>query len=316
MQDGLTFREESFRKDLAMMRVPRHWNALFLAVLLGLCMFCTAEEIRVGTGDNCAWIDTGTANSCRVTVREKWSRFAVFDLGEIDKPTHFIIRQDFEVGEGCFEGHNPESVKLSAFPLDILSGKVGEKPVWQLETVGVDGHFRGNDFYGVEAPGCCDSQDTTLYYSLRTGKLAGASTNRPLDIGIPNTSFWRFITTQSDLASERKGIKDANINIFYASKDGLMQSVGIILPEKLAEGSRVYQWSFLGKGKECTRCDLFGAKTIAGAAVVLESNIVSSFSITLPFGDDGFDISKASMEGVEAKLLTESYPDAAPDENE
>jgi hypothetical protein len=297
-----------------MTQTLKRWNTIFLAVLLGSCMVCAAEEIRVGTADNGAWIDTGTADSCRVTVREKWSRFAAFDLREKEETTHLLIRQDFEVGEGCFEGHNPESVKLTAFPLNVLTGKLGDKPLWQVQTVGVDVQLLpGDDLYSVNAPGCCAASTTTLYYSLRNGRFAGASTNRFLTIRIPNTPFIRFIMTQSSWASQWKGLKDAHIGVFYASKDGLMQSVGIILPKDLEAGCMRYEWFFLGKQKEETECELFDAKTIAGNAVVLESSVVRPFKVTLPFGEDGFDVSQAHMEGVEARLVTETYP-AAQDE--
>ena len=293
-----------------MVTALRHSKILLLAGLLGLGVYCQAGEIRVGTAENGVWVDRDNG-----TTREKWSRFAVcgFDGKE---PRSYLIRQDFEVGTGPFEGYKPENLTLSAFPFCAASGKAGDQPVWQVRTVGVDGHCYGNDFYCAEAPGCCAAQDTTLYYSLRTGKFSGASTNRLLEVEIPNTPFKRFITTQSDWASEWKGIKGAHINVFYASQDGLMQSVGIILPENTENASMNYQWFFSGKDKGDARCDLFGAKTIAGAAVVLEFSLVTPFAITLPFGDDGFDISKAKMEGVEAKLLTETYPDAVPDKYE
>lgn len=298
---------------MTMITMPKHSNKLLLAALLGCGMSCHAGEIHVDKAENGIWVDGDEG-----TIREKWSRFAVCTFnGNSDEEgsPSYLIRQDFEVGTGLFEGYKPENLTLSAFPFDVTSGKIGKDPVWKVQTVGVNGYVRygGRDFYCVEAPGCCDELDTVLYYSLRTGNFAGAATGRLLEIEIPNTPFKRFVMTQSDCASEWKGIKGAQFNVFYASKHGLLQSVGIILPEKLSDASRDYQYSFLGKDKADTRCALFGAKTIAGAAVVLESSLVTPFTITLPFGDDGFDISKVSMEGVEAEFMTEVYPAPSPD---
>lgn len=116
---------------------------------------------------------------------EQFSRQSIYTNYKDRSQSYRLISQQFELGSGCFEGYNPAKITVTAKPIDITSGKIVEKSIWSFTTEGVTGEItqpHGSQLYQVEIPGCCETKNTTRYFSLYTGKLLASSTGSLLGI--------------------------------------------------------------------------------------------------------------------------------------
>jgi hypothetical protein len=139
--------------------------------------------------------------------------------------------------------------------------------------------FPLQNLYAVTYPGCCGALDTTKYFSLSSGKLIGASTEKPLVIEISNPYEMRYIMTQDARASDYLGKRQGVATIFYSDNEKIRQEVSIVMPDAPK-----------------TRCTLFSLRLSQNKNSIPSSpwnqfavNAFDGFSITVELDCDGTD---------------------------
>jgi hypothetical protein len=205
-------------------------KSFFIILLYTIPLSAFANNVIVDSGENIATLDTSTAGSCQVSLVEKFSRFAIAQAPAHTKENHILIKQDFETGKGCFEGYRPQKITVKANPIDIRSGKVSEKKIWEFTEFGVSGEVNegfSSGLYTIKEPGCCSASDTLKIYSLNTGTLIGSSTVPLIGIGLANTNFWRFLTIEDRNASSPHGSKEALATLYYSDVRSIKEIVEI-----------------------------------------------------------------------------------------
>jgi hypothetical protein len=281
----------------------RQLTTTILLLMPILCQLSFASDgVVVGKGSSTLTMKPDTASECRVTTIEKYRRHFLFEY-DYDKKHSYLITQDFEVGEGCFEGNNPANVSVTAKKIDVLSGHVSDETVWSFSTKGNSGGraaYPLEGLYAVTYPGCCGASDTTKYFSLFSGKLLGASALNPLMIEIPNTSKVRYITAQDERAADYMGKKPGAATFFYSDKENIRQELLITVPGGRAAHCILTGFKFEGKEEGDRSYSLWNKSTFEGFSIVAELNCdrAGVISIELPVIADMLSPKKAKIKGA------------------
>lgn len=212
-----------------------HMQRLFAVVVWGVIVLAGepnmvhSRELTLDKGISRFSIDTSTADYCRPTIREQYTRYSLIPGNQIDgKP--FLIRQDFDVGEGCNEGHFPARVTVVGQQLNIQRDKVTQIEAWRFSTSGISGRMDDGLFYVVEGSGCCGAAQSTKYFSLRNGTQLGASTGGQIlkfrVSGDASDSFQQIAVENND-PSDPMGPRFAVATFFHFDRTRLRRAVSI-----------------------------------------------------------------------------------------
>jgi hypothetical protein len=279
---------------------------LFIAALLTQMSYA-ADEIVVRKGANTITIKPDTAGTCRVTSIERYERYFLLH----HQNDYYLISQSFEVGEGCFEGHNPAKVSVKANSADVRTGKVSKETIWSFSTKGISGERDDeliDNIYRVRYPGCCGATDTFKYFSLNTGNFIGASYCKPLSLEVrvesSKTRKTRYVFMQDNRASEYKG-KSGQIALFYSDGERLRQQLAINIagaPDCLYE---------------CETCFKKKESGSDGVSIVLKLNCENSpeTTIEIPVISDKLAVEKADIKGslsIKIQDVTEGNSSSKP----
>src|SRR5205085_2052560 len=99
-----------------------------LSGLLLALLFASAHAsdfVSVGNARSEIKIDKTRSEECSEYVNfiEKFSRFTLFKY-DWEQKKYYLIKQDFELGQGCFEGYNPQKINVAANVLNPNTGAV------------------------------------------------------------------------------------------------------------------------------------------------------------------------------------------------
>jgi hypothetical protein len=208
----------------------------------------SASTVVVGTSQDSATLDTSTPGLCHhPTLVEKFTRRRLYQAGSGEEAPYYLITQQFVIGEnGCYEGYRPASVSVDARRIDVKTGKLERGPVWSFSTDGIDGGFDRDShglLYRIDMPGCCESQDTSKYFSLSSGRLV-VSTTVPLLIvkrleKKSGPDQRQYIGVESNLASSPQAPPGAMSTLFLGDTNGIVETISIAS----AEPSNSEGWS-------------------------------------------------------------------------
>lgn len=194
----------------------------------------SASTVIVGTSQDSATLDTSTPDLCRhPTLVEKFTRRRLYEASLEEGAPYYLVTQQFAVGQnGCFEGYRPASVAVDARRIDIKTGKVERKPVWAFSTDGIDGRFDTDTgfLYRIDMPGCCESENTSKYFSLDSGRLVVSTTVPPLIVRRIEKSGpdqFQYIGVESNLASSPQATREAMSTVFLGDRNGIVETISI-----------------------------------------------------------------------------------------
>jgi hypothetical protein len=272
--------------------------------------------VTVGKAANTAMLDTTTAEACTPSLREHFYRHSVYQLSPHRSGHHALIQQEFDIGQGCFEGYSPAKVTVSAKPLNAKSGRVGARRLWSFTTEGVSGEVETGDFWGlyrIDMPGCCGSARTSKYFSLETGKLVGSTTKRMLEMSFVDkydsrgVVERRFISVEDNIASSPQASTKAIATIFYADAYALEETVSVSGNGKLgSEDWWVSESYFMGQDSEVQGLALSGSEE-AKIRVVLKCRCdAEPLDIDIPVSAAGLNISTSVVKGPKGISLAKS----------
>jgi hypothetical protein len=304
----------------------RGYVKLALGVFLALSLSSgnAGDFATIGTARSEITIDKTHTEECGEYVNfvEKFTRFTLFKY-DWQQKKHYLIRQDFELGQGCFEGYNPAQVTVTANALDPIKGTVGTRTEWQFSAAGASGDVAGYPFQGlykVTLPGCCAASAVDKYFSLITGNFIMASTIRPLLLDLAEQRSQRYIAAEANTAAERWNNAKNIATLFLGNPKSNLQRVYVNSSDtKLSsEDWDVAQLNFAGAkvkngGGDPTADNqthtLFKSSEIAGLSIqmVLRCRCDSpEIHISLPLQLERFDIEHATVRGIDSVSL--GYP--------
>ncbi|MBS4096217.1 MAG: hypothetical protein KGZ83_05185 [Sulfuricella sp.] len=142
----------------------------------------------------------------------------------------FLVRQDFDIGEGCFEGHNPSRVTVAGRQLNIQDNKVTQIEAWRFSTNGISGRIDDDVFYVVDGNWCCGEAQSTKYFSLRNGIQLGASTGGQilkLSVSSDAIDSIQRIALENNDPSEPMGPRFAVATFFHFDRTRSRRAVSI-----------------------------------------------------------------------------------------
>lgn len=246
--------------------------------------------VSIGKASSQVLLDTATADACSPTVINKYTKFSVTRLDGVDA-SYVLVRQDLEVGTGCFEGHSPANVKVMSFALDVSSGKVGTKPLWAVATEGTDVTVDGA-WVEVVMPGCCGAPTQRQIYSLRSGELMASSTADTLRISVANTPLWRRLAID-----ERTSIPNAIAALYLFDNRQIRQLLVLENTRPAARQPwRVGRFEF--RNSKGTSARFFKQPNFTGEAVRIELVCecqAPPVTVEIPFLDDALDTRQATV---------------------
>lgn len=183
----------------------------------------------LGTATAEFYWDASSYGKCQQAVTEKYTRFALHNGGNELSDKQFLIRQDFEVGTGCFEGYYPAKIAVSASAVQLSKDGATVSPtmLWRFEETGNAGRigeYPLQNIYQITLGGCCGSPDENKYYSLLTGRLVAPAVLTTLELA--DTRALRFISVGFSCA---KG-KTAQAILYYSDENGINQKLPLKYP--------------------------------------------------------------------------------------
>jgi hypothetical protein len=255
-------------------------------------------EMLIRETESRFFLDTSGRTDCAPTVRETFTRFHVRRRDFHGNPPA-LVRQDFEIGSGCFVEYKPARVSLSAQPLNLKTGRTQDTILWRFSAEGTSG-FPEPDIeglYRIDHPGCCSSANTAKYFSLITGKQIGSSTSKLLELPFHEATERRYMTAEDNTASSPwKTPSDAAeiiATVFFGSDEALMQSVSIQIPKNHEAWMATLDYD--------TAYTTSGGKAI----LTLQCRCEGKGRIELPFSISGINIKAARIKGLKGAQLME-----------
>lgn len=277
-------------------KIMKHKPIIMLLIFVFLAQNAFADnENVIRKGANSFAIDPTTSEACTVTATERYERNFLFQQ-EYSTKQYNLITQNFEVGEGCFEGNSPAAVSLASRRIDVKTAEVSKNDIWSFSTKGVSGERYRNAIYKVIYPGCCGATDTAKYFSLYTGKLLGAANSKPLILSIPNTQKNRYLFIQDDNASEYLG-REGKITIFYSDREQIKQQISI----NVDDNSLKYFYcseTFKFADKDGEQYDLWHKSDFEDVSVSINLECEpGQATITIPIIHDSLSVDNATIQG-------------------
>jgi hypothetical protein len=304
-----------------------------LATGIFLALSCAAAQasdfVAVGNARSEIKIDKTRSEECSEYVNfvEKFTRFTLFKY-DWEQKKYYLIKQDFEIGQGCFEGYNPQKITVAANALNANSGAVAANTAWQFSAEGALGAVAEYPFaglYKVDMPGCCAAAPVAKYYSLTSGKFIMASTIRPLLLDLVTLHSQRYIAVEDNTAAARWDNVENIATIFLGNHTDNLQMVSVHSSD--AEFNRdewmVTQLNFTGKKAKDAASDananeqthtIYKSSEMSGLAlqIVLTCRCERpELNIAIPLEADRLDIKHATISGADAVLLDNLPPSAA-----
>lgn len=246
--------------------------------------------VSIGKASSQVLLDTGSAEGCSPTVINKYAKFSVARLDGVDA-SYVLVKQDLEVGTGCFEGHSPAKAKVTSFALDVPSGRVGTKPLWTVTTEGTDVTVDGA-WVEVVMPGCCAAPTKRQIFGLRSGELMASSTADTLHISVANTPLWRRLAID-----ESTSIPNAIAAVYLFDNRQTRQLIVLESTTPAADKHwRVGRFEF--RNSKGTRASFFKQPNFTGEAVRIELVCeckAAPVTVEIPFLDDALDTRQATV---------------------
>jgi len=174
-------------------------------------------------------VDFGTLDSCQPHTIEKYIRNS---LHGDNQRGYLLIKQKFEIGTGCFEGHHPQNITVSAYDIKNI-GKNNQKAIWQFKTTGIEGEIGKrpfSDFYIIKEYGCCGGGNVKKYFSLNTGNLIAYSSIDLLSVNLSSTSEKRYVGVEDTIAPSQTYEGKHVAVIFYSNSDHIIQKFVVMHP--------------------------------------------------------------------------------------
>lgn len=282
-------------------------TAIFIFITICHQLTFAADEVIVANGAATLAIKPQTAADCAVTMIERYQRFFLFQSHRISQSLNLLVTQNFEVGEGCFEGYDPAKVKVTANSIDVRTGRISKETAWSFTASGNGGNIAEyplDGLYLVTYPGCCGGKNTNKYYSLLTGKLVGATSLTPLVLRIPNTPKIRYITAQDERASDYVGSKPGAVVLFYADETQVRQELVVTSPDQANDYCSLTGFKLAGQSDVEMGYDIWKTTTFEGISIVAEIDCVrSSITLEIPVVADRLSTDKAVVkEGLNFKV--------------
>lgn len=276
-----------------------------LVAIASLCITGIAQtSIPLAKTISSITIDPSTADTCRPTVVENFTRHSVWKIGDHPSPRFALITQKFQVGSGCFESFDPARAVVSAKVVDINTGKVGKGNLWLFTTQGVSGEIE-SELYRVDMPGCCGSSPTSKYFSLSTGKLVSSSTGSLISVNSTQDHDLRYVSVEGNIASSRQSKAYGIATIYLGDTEALLETLEVSAGNKF-DSEEWWVDSVGWKGKDATIKGLAVANfSEAVVHVVLRCRCEATpISIEVPMNQHGFVADKAEIAGLNGVTLS------------
>jgi hypothetical protein len=234
-----------------------------------------------------------------VTSIERFARHFLFQH-DYKNNSYYLITQNFEVGEGCFEGYDPANVSVAAQSIDLRTAKVSKQIVWMFSTKGIKGERDiGKDLYKVVLPGCCGLSTTTKYFNLHSGRFVGSSMLQPLTLD-NLTPAERHIMVELGSSSDYMGKERGIATIYYSDGKDIKQELVVRLPHNTSPLCNMSRLQFTGQAEHKRWYSLPRQSPFEGVSFVAEISCeqFDNIIIEIPIISDALAIGKATIKGA------------------
>jgi hypothetical protein len=269
-----------------------------------------SDFVAIGNARSEIKIDKTQTEECSEYVNfvETFSRFTLFKY-DWEQKKYYLIKQDFALGQGCFEGFNPQRVTVTANPLNQASGVVANTVAWRFATDGASGGVADYPFaglYKIDMPGCCAAAPVAKYFSLRSGKFIMASTIRPLMLDLIEQRAQRYIGIEDNTAAARWGNVKNIATIFLGDNAANLQMIAIHSADTVFDGEEwmATQLNFVGQDANEQTHSVFKNAAVPALRIVLACRCERpELTLTVPLDANRIDNKHATITGANGIVL-------------